>query len=72
MRRRPLWSTKETLSHPAEVFLSFLTSWLALHVLGIDQSMARLRLTHAAQLMRQRRRQPHILTGSVVYAVRCY
>lgn len=36
-----LWSTKETLSHPAEVFLSFLTSWLALHVLGIDQAMAR-------------------------------
>lgn len=38
---KSLWSTKETLSHPAEVFLSFLTSWLALHVLGIDQSMAR-------------------------------
>ena len=36
-----LWGAKETLSHPAEVFLSFLTSWLGLHILGIDQVMAR-------------------------------
>ncbi|MBK9236983.1 MAG: diguanylate cyclase [Rhodoferax sp.] len=38
---RGLWSTKDTMSHPAEVFLSFLTSWLGLHILGVDQSMAR-------------------------------
>lgn len=36
-----MWGAKETLSHPAEVFLSFLTSWLGLHILGIDQLMAR-------------------------------
>jgi hemerythrin len=36
-----MWQAKETLSHPAEVFLSFLTSWLGLHILGIDQLMAR-------------------------------
>lgn len=36
-----MWGAKETLSHPAEVFLSFLTSWLGLHILGIDQVMAR-------------------------------
>ncbi|MBK6295804.1 MAG: diguanylate cyclase [Rhodoferax sp.] len=36
-----MWGAKETLSHPAEVFLTFLTSWLGLHILGIDQLMAR-------------------------------
>lgn len=38
---RGMWSAKDTMSHAAEVFLSFLTSWLGLHILGIDQSMAR-------------------------------
>jgi hemerythrin len=38
---RGMWSAKDTMSHPAEVFLSFLTSWLGLHILGVDQSMAR-------------------------------
>lgn len=38
---RAMWGTRASLSNPADVFLSFLTSWLCLHVLGIDQSMAR-------------------------------
>jgi diguanylate cyclase (GGDEF)-like protein/hemerythrin-like metal-binding protein len=38
---RAMWSARAALSNPAEVFLSFLTSWLCLHVLGIDQSLAR-------------------------------
>ena len=36
-----MWSAKASMSNPAEGFLSFLTSWLCLHVLGVDQSMAR-------------------------------
>ena len=36
-----MWSARSALSNPAEVFLSFLTSWLCLHVLGVDQSLAR-------------------------------
>ena len=36
-----MWSARASLSNPAEVFLSFLTSWLCLHVLGVDQVMAR-------------------------------
>lgn len=38
---RAMWSARKALSNPAEVFLSFLTSWLCLHVLGVDQSLAR-------------------------------
>ncbi|WP_301100750.1 diguanylate cyclase [Propionivibrio sp.] len=38
---RALWGARAALSNPAEVFLSFLTSWLCAHVLGVDQSMAR-------------------------------
>lgn len=38
---RAMWSARSALSNPAEVFLSFLTSWLCLHVLGVDQSLAR-------------------------------
>lgn len=36
-----MWSARAALTNPAEVFLSFLTSWLCLHVLGVDQSLAR-------------------------------
>ena len=36
-----MWSARSALVNPAEVFLSFLTSWLCLHVLGVDQSLAR-------------------------------
>ena len=38
---RAMWSARAALSNPSEVFLSFLTAWLCLHVLGVDQSMAR-------------------------------
>jgi diguanylate cyclase (GGDEF)-like protein/hemerythrin-like metal-binding protein len=38
---RAMWSARSAFSDPAEVFLSFLTSWLCLHVLGVDQSLAR-------------------------------
>ena len=38
---RAMWGARASLVDPAEVFLSFLTSWLCLHVLGIDQSLAR-------------------------------
>ena len=38
---RAMWSARAALSNPAEVFLSFLTSWLCMHVLGVDQSLAR-------------------------------
>jgi len=38
---RSIWGARSSLSNPAEFFLSFLTSWLCLHVLGIDQSLAR-------------------------------
>jgi len=36
-----LWGARQSLANPAEVFLSFLTAWLCLHVLGVDQSLAR-------------------------------
>ena len=38
---RAMWRARSALRNPAEVFLSFLTSWLCLHVLGVDQSLAR-------------------------------
>ena len=38
---RAMWSARAALSNPAEVFLSFLTSWLCADVLGVDQSLAR-------------------------------
>ena len=36
-----LWSQRTTMSDPATTLVGFLTSWLGLHILGIDQSMAR-------------------------------
>ena len=36
-----LWSTRASMAAPAESFASFLTGWLGLHILGIDQSMSR-------------------------------
>lgn len=36
-----MWSQRGHMSDPAETFVGFLTSWLGLHILGIDQSMAR-------------------------------
>lgn len=38
---RAMWRARAALRNPAEVFLSYLTSWLCLHVLGVDQSLAR-------------------------------
>lgn len=36
-----LWDRRSTMARPSETFVGFLTSWLSLHILGIDQSMAR-------------------------------
>lgn len=36
-----MWSRRATMASPAEAFAGFLTSWLGLHILGIDQSLAR-------------------------------
>lgn len=36
-----LWSQRTTMTDPATTLVGFLTSWLGLHILGIDQSMAR-------------------------------
>lgn len=36
-----MWRSQGALKDPAESFVGFLTSWLGLHILGIDQSMAR-------------------------------
>lgn len=36
-----LWSQRTTMSDPATTLVGFLTSWLGLHILGVDQSMAR-------------------------------
>lgn len=36
-----MWSQRAHMADPAETFVGFLTSWLGLHILGIDQSLAR-------------------------------
>lgn len=36
-----LWSCRADLKDPARTFIGFLTSWLGMHILGVDQSMAR-------------------------------
>ena len=36
-----MWMARGAIGNPAEVFLSFLTSWLCAHVLGVDQALAR-------------------------------
>ena len=36
-----LWSQHATMTDPGTTLVGFLTSWLGLHILGIDQSMAR-------------------------------
>ena len=41
MQVASLWSARGSLSHPSELFIGFLTSWLGLHILGIDQDMSR-------------------------------
>jgi len=36
-----MWARHATMQDPAETFVGFLTAWLGLHILGVDQSMAR-------------------------------
>ena len=36
-----MWSRRADMKDPSETFVGFLTAWLGLHILGIDQSMAR-------------------------------
>lgn len=36
-----MWGRRADMKDPSESFVGFLTSWLGLHILGIDQSMAR-------------------------------
>ncbi len=36
-----LWAQRSAMGDPSATLLGFLTSWLGLHILGIDQSMAR-------------------------------
>ena len=36
-----MWRLRQTLRQPAETIMGFLTSWLGLHILGMDQQMAR-------------------------------
>jgi hemerythrin len=36
-----LWNERSAMADPSESFIGFLTSWLGLHILGVDQDMAR-------------------------------
>lgn len=36
-----MWDTRGQLRDPAETLMGFLTAWLGLHIMGVDQSMAR-------------------------------
>jgi hemerythrin len=36
-----MWGRRADMGDPAETFVGFLTAWLGLHILGIDQSLAR-------------------------------
>jgi len=36
-----MWKQRNRMSDPAETFVGFLTSWLGMHILGVDQSLAR-------------------------------
>ncbi len=36
-----MWNSRGLMQNPSGTFVSFLTAWLGLHILGIDQSMAR-------------------------------
>lgn len=43
-----LWSARASMSDLSEQFVGFLTAWLGLHILGIDQSMTR-QIAHIQQ-----------------------
>ena len=45
---KSMWERRNAMSDPSESLVGFLTSWLSLHILGIDQSLAR-----QIQLIRQ-------------------
>lgn len=36
-----MWERRHSMSRPGESLVAFLTSWLSLHILGIDQTLAR-------------------------------
>lgn len=36
-----MWALRHSLRDPSETIMGFLTSWLGLHILGVDRSMAR-------------------------------
>jgi diguanylate cyclase (GGDEF)-like protein len=36
-----MWSQRQTLRQPGETIVGFLTAWLGLHILGVDQAMTR-------------------------------
>lgn len=38
---RSMWGLRSQLRQPSETIMGFLTSWLGLHILGIDHAMAR-------------------------------
>ena len=38
---RSMWESRASIGNPGEAFHAFLTSWLCLHVLGTDMSLAR-------------------------------
>ncbi len=38
---RSMWEMRASLRQPNESIMAFLTSWLSLHILGVDQAMAR-------------------------------
>lgn len=38
---RSMWNMRHSLRQPSENIIGFLTSWLVLHIMGVDQSMAR-------------------------------
>lgn len=51
---RELWADRETLADPASRLMGFLSSWIGLHVLGVDQAMVRqMRLVEEGQTAQQ-------------------
>jgi len=38
---RSMWQMRQHLSQPRETIIGFLTAWLGLHIMGVDQAMAR-------------------------------
>lgn len=36
-----IWNRRHTLNRPGETLMAFLTSWLSLHIFGVDMSLSR-------------------------------